>query len=264
MVSRSLGRRSGSATRLDAGRDGAIRVLILGRSNGLTALLQHLLQSTGGELLLASNRLRDLPDVGAWNPDLVLVECGEPHEEALRVCDAVARSCPDAQIMPVIYNVPPDGDASLILRFSDRASDFFVCHPCSPDDSQLCHSCMQTHLLPRLHVLLERGRQAAERRATVVLGDLEIDLRSHRVRRGGESVHLSPTEYRVLAYLASQLGRAVSRDELLGEVWGDTYDGATNVLDVVIHALRQKICNDPSHPAMIATVRGFGYRLDKP
>jgi two-component system OmpR family response regulator len=116
-----------------------------------------------------------------------------------------------------------------------------------------------SELLARVEALLRRGRTAATE-TTLRVGDLEIDLLSRKVLRGGRKIDLQPREYKLLEYLARHAGQVVTRTMLLENVWDFHFDPKTNVIDVHISRLRQKIDQGFSNP-LIHTVRGAGYLL---
>ena len=97
---------------------------------------------------------------------------------------------------------------------------------------------------------------------SIVAGDLEIDLAAARVRRGGEDVRLTPTEWHVLEVLVRQRGRLVPRVDLLREVWGPAYETETNYLRVYLAQLRRKLESDSAHPRHLVTEPGLGYRFE--
>ncbi len=104
-------------------------------------------------------------------------------------------------------------------------------------------------------------RVAAEASASVLRGeDIEVDLLSRRVRRGGETVPLSTTEFELLVYLLRHRGQVLSREQILSAVWGYEHDPATNIVDVYVGYLRRKL-RLPERPTPIYTVRSVGYRL---
>jgi len=125
-------------------------------------------------------------------------------------------------------------------------------------------------LLARVKAMLRRGelmreeaeRSGADSRGVIRVRALSIDLDRHVVSCAGEELTLSPKEFDLLAFLAQNLRRAFSRDYLLEKVWGYEYSGDTRTVDVHVHWLRQKIEDDPAHPAMLLTVRGVGYKLE--
>ncbi len=114
-------------------------------------------------------------------------------------------------------------------------------------------------LLARLEALLRRGGtgQATTRLA---VGDLEMDLLSRKVRRAGQEIELLPREFRLLEFMMRRAGQVVTRTMLLENVWDYHFDPQTNVIDVHISRLRQKIDKGFAHP-LLHTVRGAGYRL---
>ncbi len=98
----------------------------------------------------------------------------------------------------------------------------------------------------------------------LTLGPLTIDTAAYRVMRGGDEIPLTVTEFRLLYELARHVGQVLTRDQLLELVWGYTYLGDSRLVDVHVQRLRTKIEEDPSHPLLILTVRGVGYRADPP
>ncbi len=114
-------------------------------------------------------------------------------------------------------------------------------------------------LLARVRVLLRRPVSLNDK---IVVGDLEMDLQRRRVMRQGKAIDLTPKEYGVLEYLMRNAGRAVTRSMLLDHVWGEGFDGLTNVVDVYINYLRAKV--DRDFPVkLIRTVRAIGYMIEE-
>ena len=115
-------------------------------------------------------------------------------------------------------------------------------------------------LLARLEVMSARGNSAGSETTRLSCYDLEMDLLGRRVTRGGESIDLNPREFALLEYLLRNKGQVVTRTMLLENVWDYHFDPQTNIIDVHISRLRQKV--DKGHgKALIHTVRGAGYRL---
>jgi DNA-binding response OmpR family regulator len=115
-------------------------------------------------------------------------------------------------------------------------------------------------LLARLRALVRRGQEA--RPAALATGDLVVDPAAHRVRRGGEEIELTAKEFALLEYLARHLGAVLSREQLIEAVWDESYRGDSNLVDVYIRRLRDKI-DRPFDRDTLQTVRGVGYRLVK-
>ena len=120
----------------------------------------------------------------------------------------------------------------------------------------------------RVEALLRRaGRGTAAEptdgdRLRIEVGELVIDKRRHEVTLGGQPVELTPLEFQILERLASEPGRAWSRNDLLDQVWSTDYEGYQRNVDPHINRLRQKIETDPKHPRYVLTVRGVGYKLN--
>lgn len=119
--------------------------------------------------------------------------------------------------------------------------------------------CRAAELRTRVHRLLEEASQEVPQRITC--GPIEIDLVCREVTIRGQAVHLTNREFSLLQALARHLGQPVSRQDLMDAVWGTDYEGGSNVVDVFIRSLRQKLEPVPTRPRYILTVRGVGYRL---
>jgi DNA-binding response OmpR family regulator len=117
-------------------------------------------------------------------------------------------------------------------------------------------------LIARLRAVLRRATAHAEARP-ILTGGLEIDPAGFTVRRDGAELALTATEFRLLLELAGRPGQVFTRELLLQRVWDYEYLGDAHLVDVAIGRLRAKVERDPSHPVLIKTVRGVGYRLDR-
>jgi two-component system OmpR family response regulator len=117
-----------------------------------------------------------------------------------------------------------------------------------------------TELLARLEAVLRRGAASKTPQTVLRIGDLELDLLSRKVKRGGTAIDLQPREFRLLEYLMRHAGHVVTRTMLLEGVWDYHFDPQTNVIDVHISRLRQKVDRGFPKP-LIHTVRGAGYSL---
>lgn len=147
--------------------------------------------------------------------------------------------------MPVIMLTAKDSVSDKVLGF-DFGADDYLTKPFEPEE-----------LMARVKARLKRAGQA-EAHATIDIEDLSIDTAGHSVTRAGKAVSLSKTEYDLLLYLASNRGIVLTREQLLDKVWGYSYYGGDNVLDVYIKYVRDKI-DKPFEKKLIETVRGVGY-----
>jgi len=139
------------------------------------------------------------------------------------------------------------------VRGLDLGADDYLTKPFSVDE-----------LLARVRAVLRRSQFAAAEqgpgpRATASVGRLTLDYAQHAVTMDGREVNLTPTEYRMLAYLVQNAGRVVTQDLLLEHVWGPEYVGEAHMLQVNVNRLRRKIEPDPAHPKYILTKLGVGY-----
>lgn len=145
----------------------------------------------------------------------------------------------------------------LILTARDAVGDKVGTFEAGADD-YLTKPFAFAELLVRVKALLRRG--PVSRSSIVRAGDLELDRLSQQVRRSGRRVDLTAKEYALLEYLLSNAGRVLSRTMIVEHVWDQSFDGATNIVDVYVRHLRAKV-DDPFEQKLIRTVRGVGYTI---
>lgn len=183
--------------------------------------------------------------------DVLILDLGLPGRDGFDICRTVAAE----QLLPILVLTARSDDIDIVASLEAGADDY-VTKPVSP-----------RVLDARIKALLRRAnspRPAAGEepaRASVIVADLEIDEESLEVRRAGQLLELSPTEMRMMVTFARNPGRVLSRDTLFERVWGSDFRGDSRVVDTTVQRLRGKIETDPKHPAVLITVRGFGYRL---
>ena len=119
-------------------------------------------------------------------------------------------------------------------------------------------------LLARMRVALRHASLVDAPEPVVVIGELMLDLTKRQVLIAGAEVHLTPTEYKMLALLAKNLGRVLTHQQILKEVWGPAYATHANYVRVHMAELRKKIERDPARPKLLVTEPGVGYRLREP
>lgn len=216
----------------------------------LLRLMTRNLQLEGYEILSASNGQQALEQIEQKVPDLVLLDVMMPKMDGFTVCSKVR----EFSAVPIII-VTARGQDQDKVRGLDLGADDYLTKPFSVDE-----------LLARVRAVLRRS-EINTRDASVGLqsimttGDLAIDYSQHLVSLAGNEITLTPTEYRLLAYLAQNSGRVVTQDLLLDHVWGPEYLGESHMLQVNINRLRHKIESDPAHPHYILTKVGVGYSL---
>jgi two-component system KDP operon response regulator KdpE len=178
-----------------------------------------------------------------YDPDLVLLDLMLPGLDGFEVCERMRESSNRPIIILTARGAEEDKVKGLRL-----GADDYVTKPFSAPE-----------LLARVEAVLRRAGRSEERRSTLEFGELRIDHLGKRVTIRGEDVHLSPTEYKLLACLAGSVGIVLSRDELLEKVWGPAYHGEHDLLRLALWRLRQKLQDDAARPRYIVTRPGVGY-----
>ena len=179
-------------------------------------------------------------------PDLMILDLTLPDLDGVEVCRRIREW---SQLPIIVLSVRGDDDAK--IRAFDEGADDYVTKPFSVPE-----------LLARMRVALRHAAIVSDSPdASVRCGDVEIDLASRVVRRSGDEVHLTPTEYALLRYLAQHAGRVITHRQLIGAVLGSGYEDSTGVLRVHIASLRKKLEATPAEPRLIVTEPGIGYRL---
>lgn len=180
-------------------------------------------------------------------PDIVLLDWMVVGLSGLEVCRRLRRA-PETANVPIIM-LTARGEEEDRVRGLETGADDYVTKPFSPRE-----------LVARVNAVLRRVRPALAGEA-LTYADLEMDLGSHKVRRGGEPVPLGPTEFRLLKHFLEHPGWVFSRERLLDAVWGHDADIEARTVDVHIRRLRKAI-NVGGAPDIIRTVRSAGYALD--
>jgi DNA-binding response OmpR family regulator len=216
----------------------------------LLELITLNLELEGHEALRASNGKQALELIERHRPDLVLLDVIMPRMSGFAVCHQVRAF----SMVPIIIITAQGQDQDKIRGFDLGADDYLV-KPFSVDE-----------LLARVRAVLRRtqfptGEQAQILRMPMTLEALTIDFAQHLVLMADRKVVLTPTEYRLLAFLAQYAGRVVTQDRLLEQVWGTAYVGEGHMLQVNINRLRHKLESDPAHPRYLLTEPGVGYLL---
>jgi two-component system, OmpR family, copper resistance phosphate regulon response regulator CusR len=175
--------------------------------------------------------------------DAIVLDLMLPRRGGLEVLESVRRATPS---VPVIVLTARGEIDDRVEGLEAGAADYLL-KPFS-----------MAELVARVRAQLRVVAQASARKLQAE--DIEVDLLTRRVRRGGRQVALSTTEFELLVYLLRHAGQVVSREQILSSVWGYEHDPATNVVDVYVGYLRRKL-GDAEDPAPIFTVRAVGYRL---
>jgi two-component system OmpR family response regulator len=223
-----------------------VRVLIVEDEVKLAGLLRRGMREQGMRADVATRGEDALWMAGSTEYAAIVLDVMLPGIDGFETC---RRLRADGVWTPVLMLTARDAVGDRIAGLDGGADDYLV-KPFAFDE-----------LLARLRALARRA--PAERAPVLEVGELRLDPAAHRVWRGGEEVELTPTEFALLEALMRRPGEALSRFELLEQAWDGEYENRSNVVDVHVKALRDRV-DRPFGTDSIETVRGIGYRLRTP
>lgn len=225
------------------------RILIVDDEPKLVLLVRQILSALDYQILAASSGDQAVEVVAMEQPDLVILDIAllgeiDGYEAAKRI--------------RVFSNVP-----IIMLTARVRESDMLKGFEAGVDD-YIKKPFSSKELVARVQALLNRAKLASQQQTEtqIACGDICIDLLKHRVTINQQSVHLSPTEYKLLNELAKNCNRVLLHEQLLIAVWGNEYRSDFEYLRSYIHLLRRKLEPDPANPKYIVRVPGVGYMLE--
>lgn len=226
------------------------RILLVDDEPLITDSLSYSLKREGFEVKAVGDGEQAMKEIGDFDPDLVVLDIMLPGMNGLEVCRRIRAN----KATPVIMLTARGEELDRILGLEVGADDY------------LAKPFSFRELLARIRSILRRvemDRQTSQFQP-VTVGDLTLDPIARRVFKGGQELQLSAREFDLLSILIRNSGRALSREELLAQVWGEDWIGDPRTLDVHVRWLRLKIEEDPAVPAYLQTVRGHGYRFAGP
>ncbi len=223
------------------------KILIIDDDRSFLKQTQEKLNNAGYEVITAENGTAGLRRFFADRPDLLLLDLSLPEIDGWEVCRRVR----DMSDVPIVMMTVSRQKSDILKGFNLGADDFVSKPPDFPE------------LIARIGAVLRRstGFRRDEKPVTFHHPEIEVDWRSHQVTIRGQLVKLSPTEFKLLTCLIENRGWLVTHEELLRKVWGPDYISDKSFVKLYIRYLRQKIEKDPSHPQLILTERGIGYRF---
>jgi len=223
------------------------KVLVVDDEPNIRELVEVALKFHGCAVAVSASGKDALHQVGAYDPDLMILDVMLPDMDGFEVCRTL-RS--EGNEVPVIFLTARDTTSDTI-RGLTLGGDDYVTKPFSLEE-----------LTARIRAVLRRTTAGDEAPSRLTFADLELDEETHEVYRAGQRVQLSPTEFKLLRYLMLNANRVLSKAQILDHVWKYDFRGDDNIVESYISYLRRKV--DNVQPRLIHTLRGVGYVLRKP
>jgi len=224
-------------------------ILVIDDEPQILRALKTILRERDFRVTTAGTGEEGLTLAAAEPPDLVVLDLSMPKMDGIEVC---ARLREWTQL-PILVLSVRGGERDKVAAL-DVGADDYLTKPFGIEE-----------LLARIRVGLRHAALAKGSPSVVISsGPIVIDLSTRQVTLDGAAVRLTPTEYRLLAYLSGHAGRVLTHQTLLANVWGDEYRGHTEYLRVYIRQLRKKLEPDPDDPQILLTEPGIGYRFVTP
>lgn len=220
-------------------------ILVVDDDLALAEMISIMLRGEGFTTHHAIDGAVALEMIDQREPDLVLLDVMLPGMDGMDVCARIR----EVSGVPIIM-LTARTDSADVVRGLENGADDYVVKPFNPKE-----------LVARIRARLRPTGDIQQ--TTIHISDIEIDVPSHEVTRGGERINLTPLEFQLLLTLAMKPQQVFTREVLLEQVWGYQYKADTRLVNVHVQRLRSKIEHDPDNPVIIETVRGVGYRSGK-
>jgi len=222
------------------------RVLVVDDDAALAEMLGIVLRSEGFEPFFCFDGDKALNAFRETKPDLVLLDLMLPGRDGIDVC----RSIRAESGVPIVMLTAKTDTIDIVLGLESGADDYVV-KPFKPKE-----------LIARVRTRLRRTDEPGPENFTI--GDLQINVAGHSVKRGDETISLTPLEFDLLTALARKPWQVFTREVLLAEVWGYRHAADTRLVNVHVQRLRSKVEHDAERPLIVVTVRGVGYKAGPP
>ncbi|MEM8449641.1 two-component system response regulator KdpE [Morganella morganii] len=220
-------------------------VLIIEDEKGIRRLLRTALEGGSVRVFEAEDLARGLVEAATRKPDLVILDLGLPDGDGITFVQEFRQW----SSVPVLVLSARDSEHDKIAAL-DAGADDYMTKPFGVGELQA-----------RLRVLMRRYPGSEKNDPVYEFGDICVDIAGRQVRKGGEEVHLTPIEFRLLTILIGHSGKVLTQRQLLNEVWGPNAVEHAHYLRIYMGHLRQKLETDPARPQHFITETGIGYRF---
>ncbi len=225
------------------------KVLLIDDDPDFLKLISLIFKESGAQAFTARDGLEGMGKLFTQRPDLIILDVMMPGIDGFQICERIRQY----SNTPLIMLTALDHDEHMLKGLEAGADDFLS----KPVNREI--------LLARAKAVLRRSEQNNGYQDIYNYDDgrLQIDLEKHRVLVRGKQIKLTPVEFRLLAYLATNAGRVLPFEQILDNVWGSEYKGNDDYVHVYISHLRSKIEPDPKNPRYILSIHGVGYIFEK-
>ena len=225
-------------------------VLVIDDEENIIDLITLGLKYEGFEVEAASEGEEGIAAAQRINPVFIILDWMLPDMNGLEVCRHL-RTNPTTREIPILM-LTAKGEVDSRIEGLNTGADDYLTKPFNFEE-----------LVARIRAILRRlnHRATAEKSQILQVGDIQLNMATHEVTRSGRQIDLTVTEYNLLHLFMSHPGQVLDRQTILNQVWGYDFLGETNIIEVYIRYLREKIEDSPSAPRFIQTIRGVGYIL---
>lgn len=222
-------------------------ILVIDDESAIRRLLEITLKVNGYTILEAATGKEGLHIAASHNPKLILLDLGLPDEDG----QSILRKLREWYSSPIIILSVRSSEEDIIRALDNGANDY------------LTKPFRTGELSARVRSSLRLTAQGDNNHQVLVFGNIEVDLINHTIKKNGEIVKLTSTEFSLLALMAKNAGKVLTHTFILKEIWGYGYLEQTQYLRVFVAQLRKKIEDNPSSPSLIITESGIGYRFSE-
>ena len=230
------------------------KILVVDDEQSIVTLLKYNLEQAGYMVDVAYDGNEALSKLETFNPDLIVLDVMLPEKDGIEVCKTIRT---EKNLVPILMLTAKDDEFDRVLGLELGADDYMT-KPFSPRE-----------VVARVKAILRRSEmvQTASQEDTdedIIIGSIRIRPDFFEVYKDDELLELTPKEFELLLYLIERQGRVMSREHMLNSVWNYEFAGDSRIVDVHVSHLRDKLEENPKQPTLIKTVRGLGYKLERP